>query len=302
MVEPCVKRGSRLASETSERISNVRHTSTKGNGQRQFKHSLCSEVVMTHRPPDEEITQSILALTQRTSAPESPLMDFGSDISEDHEIADSTKSVKLGQHSNYLDNNISESKVTHHVIDEIMLDESKKKMSDSHSKRFKFKDTDSISRQSSNSVVDISENPFLSCQNVSQEKMTSPSLSIWCTSHQDTKLDENPCPTPEFSSRHKQSSQSLFEAANFDLNVSDYEIDSPLNLSEETHRESCTSEQPKPPFQHSLTLRTKRRESEAAVDEESPLCVKDEIISQSQKIKSSDLKRKSVLLDQTTRK
>ncbi|RUS72238.1 hypothetical protein EGW08_020011, partial [Elysia chlorotica] len=89
--------------------ASLKNSSAQSNNSAPKKdHDVFSELLVMDHPPDDEIAESILLFTQRTSAPESPLIDFESNIAEEHEqtATTSSKRTKFAQYLSQLDTDI----------------------------------------------------------------------------------------------------------------------------------------------------------------------------------------------------
>lgn len=245
---------------------------------------ICSEIFMTEKPSDEEMAQSILLLTQRTSIPESPLIDFEIDYtySDDGDQNEkiNCKRLKLGQHfsqiasdnvTRELQKNQERSINTHLGYDALVAkDKDKERFSrvDQERSSVLIKDLN----KTTTSTMPTSENPLLCVHDVEKVKLSESSPKMWNACGIDLSLNEDPCPNPVPSTKRKKNSQISPENATFDLNVSDCEIeklDSPLDEILETKEKIAVS-------------KCLNRESEPAVDEgESPLCLGSENVRES---------------------
>ncbi|KAK3784853.1 hypothetical protein RRG08_056810 [Elysia crispata] len=268
-------KGRGIKTKLAEWSRSIKHASQKkstNNCVPRKDYGFCSELLMTDRPPDEEITQSILLLTQTTSAPESPLIDFESNNAEDHEQEKNTsnKRFKLAQYFSDIHTDITETNFlqTNHTY---MQSNNSQLSADDDSvnkggQKHRSDQTNTKSIRTLTPTLIESENPLFALQNEQHKRVTSPILGMW----NDSKPNEDPCPSPLLFASCKENSQTFPEGATFELNVSDSEIGSPCSSLDVIKKEKCTV----PCIPHS-------KKNESATAEESSFFKKNEISSQS---------------------
>ncbi|GFR97839.1 DNA polymerase nu [Elysia marginata] len=255
----------------------------------------CSEIFMTEKPSDEEIAQSIVSLTQKTSAPESPLIDFDSDSTDEYDRGEKNKCkrIKLGHYFSQLDtgaNGIQSLQIKQnestdlHLCDEDMVDAGEEKSACDQQKVLKLNSTNTNLEVTSTLTMLTSENPLFTTQSITKENLASSSPNMWNACKPESNLNENPCPSPLLLTSSKENSQKSPEAATFDLNVSDCEIEQ-LNDSLDRVEESKDK---------LLPCQSAGGKNTPNANEESPLCIKSEISSQlPEKLNINYIKEKS---------